>query len=130
MLPDILAKDLKVIFCGTAAGTRSAAIGHYYAGRGNQFWPLLHELGLTPRRLKPDDDHLLPHFGIGLTNLSTDVAGASVCSARAGGEPADTAELAHQVAPIRRSRLHLGQRRLGVDAGNLAVLHDNATAHD
>jgi double-stranded uracil-DNA glycosylase len=29
---------LKVVFCGTAAGTQSAQAGTYYAGRGNYFW--------------------------------------------------------------------------------------------
>ena len=47
MLPDYLSPGLKVVFVGTAAGERSAARGHYYAGRGNKFWELLWEAGLT-----------------------------------------------------------------------------------
>jgi G:T/U-mismatch repair DNA glycosylase len=38
ILPDVLQPDLKVVFCGTAAGTQSAQAGAYYAGRGNYFW--------------------------------------------------------------------------------------------
>ena len=38
ILPDVLQPDLKVVFCGTAAGTQSAQAGTYYAGRGNYFW--------------------------------------------------------------------------------------------
>lgn len=75
MLPDILAPDLDIVFCGTAAGRRSAALGHYYAGRGNRFWNLLHQTGLTPRCLRPDEDSTLPAFGLGLTDLAKGVAG-------------------------------------------------------
>ena len=31
VLPDVLAPDLHVVFCGTAPGTRSARDGAYYA---------------------------------------------------------------------------------------------------
>ena len=43
-LPDLLLPDLRVVFVGTAAGKRSAELGHYYAGRGNRFWRTLHEV--------------------------------------------------------------------------------------
>lgn len=39
--PDLLAPHLRLVFCGTAAGNVSAARGAYYAGPGNQFWPIL-----------------------------------------------------------------------------------------
>ena len=74
MLPDILAPDLRIVFCGTAAGERSAERGHYYAGRGNAFWRLLADTGLTPRLLSPEDDASLPRFGLGLTDLVKEVA--------------------------------------------------------
>ncbi len=70
VLDDLLKEDLKVIFCGTAAGHRSAALGQYYAGRGNRFWPTLHEAGFTERLLPPADYALLLDSGIGLTDLS------------------------------------------------------------
>jgi TDG/mug DNA glycosylase family protein len=44
-------------------------LGQYYAGRGNKFWRTLAEVGLTPRRLLPEEYALLPGFGIGLTDL-------------------------------------------------------------
>ncbi|WP_425514520.1 mismatch-specific DNA-glycosylase [Ancylobacter oerskovii] len=75
MLPDYLSPALDVIFCGTAAGRRSAELGHYYAGRGNRFWPTLYEVGLTPALLRPQDDASAPQYGIGLTDLAKDVAG-------------------------------------------------------
>lgn len=75
MLPDYLASDLRVVFCGTAAGRKSGEVGHYYAGRGNKFWRVLHEVGLTPRKLVPEEDQELLRFGIGLTDLAKGVSG-------------------------------------------------------
>jgi len=74
ILPDILAPNLKVVFCGTAAGTRSASRGHYFAGPGNKFWDFLYVVGLTPVRLSPDDDGELPTYGVGVTDLVKNVA--------------------------------------------------------
>jgi double-stranded uracil-DNA glycosylase len=75
MLRDYVAADLSVIFCGTAAGTRSAAVGHYYAGRGNKFWRTIHEIGLTDRALQPEDDGDCLEFGFGFTDLAKGFAG-------------------------------------------------------
>lgn len=69
-LPSVLGDDLDVLFCGTAVGATSAERGHYYAGRGNRFWRLLHESGLTPTLLEPGQDTTLPACGIGLTDLA------------------------------------------------------------
>jgi TDG/mug DNA glycosylase family protein len=69
MLTDLLAPDLRVVIVGTIAARDRAAREHYYAGRGTAFWLLLHEAGLTPRRLDPSEDHCLPSYGIGLTDL-------------------------------------------------------------
>jgi double-stranded uracil-DNA glycosylase len=69
VLPDILEPGLRVVFCGTAAGTASAQAGAYYAGPGNAFWQTLHATGLTPVRLAPAEFERLPEFGIGLTDI-------------------------------------------------------------
>ena len=50
-LPDLLQPDLDVVFVGTAAGRRSADVGHYYVGAGNRFWSTLHHVGIA--RLRP-----------------------------------------------------------------------------
>jgi double-stranded uracil-DNA glycosylase len=68
-LPDYLCPGLRVVFVGFNPGERSARIGHYYAGRGNQFWNFLFESGLTPVRLNPEEDHRVLEFGFGLTDL-------------------------------------------------------------
>jgi double-stranded uracil-DNA glycosylase len=69
VLPDLLRPGLRVVFCGTAAGSASARAKAYYAGPGNAFWPTLYETGLTPEPLAPDEFTRLPEFGIGLTDL-------------------------------------------------------------
>jgi TDG/mug DNA glycosylase family protein len=68
-LPDYLAPGLDIVFVGINPGERSARIGHYYGNPQNPFWRLLHEAGLTPRELKPQEDRLLPTFGIGITDI-------------------------------------------------------------
>ena len=70
ILPDVLRPGLRLVFCGTAAGKRSAQEGAYYAHPGNMFWRALFQAGLTPRRLAPQEFPLLPDFGIGLTDLA------------------------------------------------------------
>lgn len=75
MLPDLIPDAPRLIFCGTAAGRASALRGHYYAGPGNRFWPMLAEIGLTPRLFRPEEDGLLAGLGLGLTDLAKDVAG-------------------------------------------------------
>ena len=69
MLDDVLGPRLKIVFCGTAVGTKSASIGAYYAGPGNKFWPTLYAIGLTPRQLAPREFAMLPEFGLGLTDI-------------------------------------------------------------
>jgi double-stranded uracil-DNA glycosylase len=76
VLPDVLARDLDVVFCGTAPGTRSAQAGAYYASPGNKFWPTLHATGLTPHRFAPVDFRDVLKHRIGLTDLAKHVSGA------------------------------------------------------
>jgi TDG/mug DNA glycosylase family protein len=68
-LDDFLRPGLKLVFVGFNPGERSSQIGHYYAGRGNQFWNLLYESGLIPERLTPENDRRVLEFGIGLTDI-------------------------------------------------------------
>ena len=74
MLPDILSTGLRVVFCGTAVSTTSAARSHYYSGPGNKFWHLLHDAGFTPTQLSPADDITLLDHGLGVTDLVKGVA--------------------------------------------------------
>lgn len=75
VLPDLLKPGLKVVFCGTAVGNRSAKIRAYYACKGNRFWEVLYRIGLTPRRLRPEEYKCLLEHGIGLTDLVKNASG-------------------------------------------------------
>lgn len=74
-LPDQLRPNLRLVFVGTAASTRSAELGHYYAHPGNRFWRAIHEAGITPRRYQPSEFASLITLGIGFTDLCKTGAG-------------------------------------------------------
>ena len=69
-VPDLLAPELPLVFCGTALGRVSAERRAYYAHPGNFFWRTLHATGLTPRLLRPEDWPTLIGYGFGLTDVS------------------------------------------------------------
>lgn len=75
MLESVLRSGLDLVVCGSAAGTRSAMRGHYYAGPGNKFWRTLKAIGLTDRELLPSEYRLLLDCSIGLTDLVKHQAG-------------------------------------------------------
>ena len=60
---------MRVLLVGINPGVRSAAIGHHFAGYSNRFWKLLHESLLVPEPIGTEDDHRLPEWGFGITNL-------------------------------------------------------------
>jgi TDG/mug DNA glycosylase family protein len=68
-LPDQLRSGMKMILVGCNPSERSARVGHYYAGRGNMFWPLMYESGIVPELLEYKNDRRMLEFGIGLTDL-------------------------------------------------------------
>jgi TDG/mug DNA glycosylase family protein len=74
-LPDQLQENLRLVFVGTAASTRSAEMGQYYAHPGNRFWRTIHQVGLTPRRYEPREFPALLQLGIGFTDLCKSGAG-------------------------------------------------------
>ncbi len=69
-VPDILAPGLDAIFCGINPGRVSAAARAHFANPSNDFWRLLHDSGLTPRLLAPEEQWELLHYGFGLTNAA------------------------------------------------------------
>lgn len=99
-LGPILGPGLRVLFVGINPSLRSAEVGHHFARPGNRFWPTLYAAGFTPRRLRPDEDHELPAYGIGVTNLATRATRAAD-ELTAGELRAGAAELERTV------RLHL-----------------------
>ena len=70
-VPDVLAPNLRVVFCGINPGFVSAAAGAHFANPRNDFWRLLHEAGFTPRQLAPEEQFEVLAFGIGLTNAAS-----------------------------------------------------------
>jgi len=69
-LPDVLASNLRVVFCGINPGLYSGAVGHHFARPGNRFWPALHASGFTPRQFSPAEQFELLNLGLGLTNIA------------------------------------------------------------
>jgi TDG/mug DNA glycosylase family protein len=73
MLADHLRPGLRAVIAGVAPAGPPQTHRRYYAGRGNAFWQLLHDSGLVPERLGPEDDERLPEYGLGLTDLAKSV---------------------------------------------------------
>jgi double-stranded uracil-DNA glycosylase len=69
-VPDVLAADLTVVFCGINPGRVSAAAAAHFANPRNDFWRLLHAAGFTPRLVAPDEQFEVLRYGIGLTNAA------------------------------------------------------------
>lgn len=102
VLPDVLVPGLAAVFCGNAAGKVSAQRGSYYAGPGNCFWPALHEVGLTPVRLAPEEFRRLPEFGLGLTDA---------CKGRYGSD-AEVGTAGHDATRVEQSIARVAPRHL------------------
>ena len=66
---DVIASDLRVLFCGINPGLYTAAVGHHFARPGNRFWPALYAAGFTDRLLSPFDERELLKSGYGITNV-------------------------------------------------------------
>src|SRR5438093_11306096 len=66
---DVIAPDLRVLFCGINPGLYTAAVGHHFARPGNRFWPALHKSGFTERLLSPFDERELLKNNVGITNV-------------------------------------------------------------
>ena len=68
-LPDVIAPDLRVLFCGINPGLYTAAVQQHFGRPGNRFWPVLHRAGFTPRLFHPSEQRELLPLGYGITNL-------------------------------------------------------------
>lgn len=66
---DVIAPDLRVLFCGINPGLYTAAVGHHFARPGNRFWPALYAGGFTSRILSPFEERELLKSGYGITNV-------------------------------------------------------------
>jgi double-stranded uracil-DNA glycosylase len=68
-LKDRIRPGLCVLFVGINPGVRSALTGHHFAGYSNRFWKLLIDSRMVPEPITYKDDHRLPEWGLGITNL-------------------------------------------------------------
>jgi double-stranded uracil-DNA glycosylase len=68
-IPDLVGPGLRVLLVGINPSLWSGWSGHHFGRPSNRLWPTLHEAGLTPRRLAPEDTAELLAAGIGITNL-------------------------------------------------------------
>ncbi|WP_246256793.1 G/U mismatch-specific DNA glycosylase [Amycolatopsis anabasis] len=99
-IDDVIAPDLRVLFCGINPGLYSGATGYHFARPGNRFWPALHGGGFTPRRLDPSEQGELLRLGLGITNVVAR-ATARADELTAGELRAGGAELARKVGRYR-----------------------------
>lgn len=121
-IPDVLARDLDVLFVGINPSLYSAAIGHHFGRPGNRFWPALYRSGFTPYLLSPFEDQKLLDWKLGLTNL--------VARATARADELDSQELilgaAQLLQKVRRHRPRV-MALLGVTAYRTAWQKPEAT---
>jgi len=68
-LPTYIRPDLNVLFCGINPGRVSATAGFHYAKPANLFWRGMHEGGLTPYQLAPQETAKLLDYGYDITDL-------------------------------------------------------------
>src|SRR6476661_8482882 len=69
VLPPVVGAEPVIVFCGMAGAESTKTREHYYASPGNSFWASLHQSGMTPRQLRPDEDAQVVDHGFGLTDL-------------------------------------------------------------
>jgi len=69
LVPDLIAKNLIVLFAGINPGLYTAAIGRHFGRPGNRFWPALYGGGFTPRLFSPFEGALLLDRKFGITNV-------------------------------------------------------------
>lgn len=120
-VPDVIAPDLSVLFCGINPGLYTAAIGHHFGRPGNRFWPALHRAGFTERQLDPSEEQeLLPH-GLGITNVVAR-ATATADEVTAGELAAGGRELVEKARVFRPRWVAI----LGVGAYRTAFGHPRA----
>jgi len=99
-LPDVIADDLDVLFCGINPGLYTAAVQQHFGRPGNRFWPTIHKAGFTPRLFHPSEQRQLLQHGCGITNV---VARATTAAAEL--TPAELVEGSRILeAKVRRYR--------------------------
>ncbi len=122
-LPDVIAPNLDVVFCGINPGLYSAAVGAHFGRPGNRFWPTLHAAGFTDRLLDPAEQSLLLEYGCGITNVvARTTAKASELAASELREGAEQLRLrVERYRPRVLAVLGIGAYRSGFGVKNAVV---------
>jgi len=122
-IADVIAPDLRVLFCGINPGLWSGATGEHFARPGNRFWPALYASGFTPRLLRPAEQGTLVTLGLGITNVvaratarADELTGAEL---RSGG--ADLTARVREYRPRWLAVLGIGAYRTGFARPKAAV---------
>jgi TDG/mug DNA glycosylase family protein len=68
-LPDYLKPGLDIILVGLNPSNISVKQGHYFANPRNRFWPAFNQSGLVPVPVSSHQDHTLPDYGMGFTDV-------------------------------------------------------------
>ena len=102
VLPDVLTDNLYAVFCGSAAGGRSAQTRNYYSGPGNRFWKILETAKITPHRLDLMVYRVLSSYGIGLTDMAKSFSGSDT----------EIPSTAHNPAGLREKLIRFKPRSL------------------
>jgi double-stranded uracil-DNA glycosylase len=121
-VPDVITRDLDVLFCGINPSLYSAAVRHHFARPGNRFWPAIHGAGFTRELLVPAREGELLHAGIGITNV--------VPVATASADELSREEYRQGVEALRRKLARYRPRTiafLGLGAYRLASGRPGAT---
>jgi TDG/mug DNA glycosylase family protein len=100
-VPDVLAPDLDVLFCGINPGFHSDAKAAHFANPRNDFWRLLHAAGFTPRLVDPSEQFDALAYGIGITNaaLRTTKGSSDLRKTDYEGSAERLERIAHELAP-------------------------------
>lgn len=129
---DVIAPNLRVLFCGINPGLYTAAVGHHFARPGNRFWPALHAGGFTDRVLSPFDERELLKSGYGITNVVMRTTATADQLTReeiiAGGEQLRAKVLRYQ--PRVLAVLGMGAYRMAFNQPKAAIGLQPATIGD
>ena len=120
-VPDVLAPNLELVFCGINPGLWSGAVGHHFARPGNRFWRVVQAAGFTEELLDPADERRLLAHGVGITNLVAR-ATATAVELPAAELRRGAADLERRLAPLRPRALAV----LGVTAYRAAFAQPRA----
>jgi TDG/mug DNA glycosylase family protein len=90
---DILAPNLRIVFCGINPALSAAQAGHHFSSRSNRFWRVLHLAGFTPHLIQSENDRTILQYGCGLTAaVERPTVRASELTSREFHEAADELE--------------------------------------